>query len=132
MVFLRPLEIFGKKTALDKPWAVLYVSVKVIATLNSMECVMAIITFDTLKFANKLKSAGVLPEHAEAEAEALADIFEINLKEIATKKDIKLLEERLCERFDGKFIQLEQRMTIKLGALMTIAISAVATLVKLL
>ena len=93
---------------------------------------MAAITFDTVKFANKLKSAGVLPEHAEAEAEALADIFEVNLKEVATKEDIKLLEERLCERFDSKFIQLEQRMTIKLGALMVIAVSAVATLVKLL
>ena len=77
---------------------------------------MATITFDTLKFANKLKSAGVVSEHAEAEAEALADIFEINLKEVATKEDIKHLEERLCDRFDGKFIQLEQRMTIKLGA----------------
>ena len=93
---------------------------------------MATITFDTLKFANKLKSAGVVSEHAEAEAEALADIFEINLKEVATKEDIKHLEERLCERFDDKFIQLEQRMTIKLGALMVIAVSAVATLVKLL
>ena len=93
---------------------------------------MATITFDTLKFANKLKSAGVVSEHAEAEAEALAVLFEINLKEVATKEDIKHLEERLCERFDGKFIQLEQRMTIKLGALMVIAVSAVATLVKLL
>ena len=89
---------------------------------------MAAITFDTLKFANKLKAAGVLPEHAEAEAEALADIFEVNLQEVATKEDIKHLEERI----DSKFIQLEQRMTIKLGALMVIAVSAVATLVKLL
>jgi hypothetical protein len=93
---------------------------------------MATITFDTLKFANKLKSAGVVPGHPEAEAEALADIFELNLKEVATKEDIKHLVERLCERFDGKFIQLEQRMTIKLGALMVLAVSAVATLVKLL
>ena len=93
---------------------------------------MATITFDMLKFSNKLKSAGVVSEHAEAEAEALADIFEINLKEVASKEDIKHLEERLCEGFDGKFIQLEQCMTIKLGALMVIAVSAVATLVKLL
>jgi pyruvate-formate lyase-activating enzyme len=78
-----------------------------------MGYVMATITFDTLKFANKLKSAGVLPEHAEAEAEALADIFEVNLKEVATKEDIKLLkedikhlEERLCERFDGNLFNL--------------------------
>ncbi len=89
---------------------------------------MATITFDTLRFANKLKSAGVLPEHAEAEAEALAEIFELNLKEVATKEDIKHLEERI----DSQFIQLEQRMTIKLGALMVIAVGAVAALVKLL
>jgi hypothetical protein len=31
-----------------------------------MEWVMAAITFDTLKFANKLKSAGVLPEVLQA------------------------------------------------------------------
>ena len=61
-----------------------------------MECVMATITFDTLRF--------------------------------ATKEDIKHLEERI----DSQFIQLEQRMTIKLGALMVIAVGAVAALVKLL
>ena len=48
---------------------------------------MAAITSDTSTFANKLKSAGVVPEHAEAEA--LAELFEINLKEVATKEDIK-------------------------------------------
>lgn len=101
---------------------------KLIIILNSTGGIMTTITFDTLRFANKLKSAGVLPEHAEAEAEALAEIFEVNLKEVATKEDIKHLE----ERFDGKFIQLEQRMTIKLGALMVVAVSAVAALVKLL
>jgi hypothetical protein len=56
-------------------------------------------------------------------------------KEVATKEDIKLLKEdikHLEERIDSNFIQLEQRMTIKLGALMVIAVSAVATLVKLL
>jgi hypothetical protein len=30
------------------------------------------LTFDTLKFANPLKAAGLKPEHAEAEAQALA------------------------------------------------------------
>lgn len=107
---------------------------------------MATIAFDTLKFANKLKSAGVLSAHAEAEAEALAELFEVNLKDVATKEDFRLLkedirlvkedikhlEEKLCERFDGKFIQLEQRMTIKLGTLMVVAVGAVAALVKLL
>ena len=93
---------------------------------------MVAITIDTLKYANRLKAAGVDPKIAEAEAEALAEVFELNLKEIATREDIKLLEERLNERLDTRLIQLEQRMIIKLGTLMVIAVSAVATLVKIL
>ena len=85
-------------------------------------------TFDTLKFANRLKSAGVPSAQAEAEAEALAEVFDANLKELATREDIKPLE----TGFDGKLIQLEQRMTIKLGTLMVLAVGVMATLVKLL
>ena len=91
---------------------------------------MVAITFDTLKYSNRLKAAGADPKIAEAEA--LAEVFELNLKEIATRDDLKLLEERLNERLDTRLIQLEQRMTIKLGTLMVIAVSAVATLVKIL
>jgi hypothetical protein len=47
---------------------------------------MATVTFDTLKFANKLKAAGVPPEQAEAEAAVLSEVLEVNLKELATKK----------------------------------------------
>ena len=79
---------------------------------------MVAITFDTLKYANRLKAAGVDPKIAEAEAEALAEVFELNLKEIDNREDIKLLEERLNERLDTRLIQLEQRMIIKLGTLM--------------
>jgi hypothetical protein len=100
-------------------------------TRRSYIAVVAI-TFDTLKYSNRLKAAGADPKIAEAEAEALAEVFELNLKEIATLEDIKLLEERLNERLDTRLIQLEQRMIIKLGTLMVIAVSAVATLVKIL
>ena len=96
-------------------------------------------TFDTLKFANHLKAAGIKPEHAEAEAQALAEVFDINLQSVATKEDIrqlereiKQLEERLNERFDSKLLQLDQRMTIKLGSLMVIAVSVVAAMDKFL
>ncbi len=80
---------------------------------------MTTITFDTLKFANRLKSAGV--SSAEAEAEAMAEIFDIAGRDLVTK-----------EYFDTQLTQLEQRMTIKLGALMVGAIGIVAALVKLL
>ena len=89
---------------------------------------MASITFDTLKFSKRLKDAGVPDKQAEAEAEALSEVFEINFKEMATKEDLKALEERLSDRMT----MLEQRMTIKLGALMVAAVGIVAILVKLL
>ena len=48
------------------------VYVKLFFELNLIECILATITLTTFKkFDNKLKSAGVLPEHTEA----LADIF---------------------------------------------------------
>lgn len=96
---------------------------------------MATITFDTLKFANKLKSAGVLPEHAEAEAEALADIFETHLDQLTTKRDLTELEIKLHHQLEILRLEMrdvERHMTIKLGALMVVAVGAVATLDKIL
>lgn len=57
---------------------------------------MATITFDTLKFVEKLKSAGVSEEHAKAEAEALVTAFsEAMDSQLATKSDINRLEREL-------------------------------------
>ncbi|MFZ4699973.1 MAG: DUF1640 domain-containing protein [Candidatus Methylumidiphilus sp.] len=99
---------------------------------------MATIAFDTLKFSKRLKDAGVPDKQAEAEAEALAEVLEVNLKDLASRDDLKALEERLStkiaaseERLSDKITMLEQRMIIKLGGLMVIAVSAVATLIKL-
>ena len=50
---------------------------------------MATITFDTLKFANTLKEAGVPPAQAEAEATALSEVLEVNLKELVTTEDLR-------------------------------------------
>ncbi|MGZ8237227.1 MAG: DUF1640 domain-containing protein [Methylobacter sp.] len=93
---------------------------------------MAAITFDTLKYANRLKAAGAEPKVAEAEAEALAEVFELNLNEVATREDLKHMEERLSERLEARLLQLEQRMITKLGGVLVVAIGAVATLVKIL
>jgi D-arabinose 1-dehydrogenase-like Zn-dependent alcohol dehydrogenase len=82
---------------------------------------MTTITFDTLKFANKLKAAGVPAQQAEAEAEALSGVFEANLNKLVTK-----------ETLQQELNLLEQRMTIKLGGMMAVAIAITATLVKLL
>src|SRR5260364_428605 len=49
---------------------------------------MALPAFDTLKVANRLKSVGVPSAQAEAEAEVLSEIFEVNLKALTTKEDL--------------------------------------------
>ena len=100
---------------------------------------MAAITFDTLKYANRLKAAGVPDKQAEAEAEVLAEALEVNLKELVTKEDLhremEVLRREMGSSFaqvDARFIQMEQRLTIKLGTLMAFSIGIVAILVKLL
>jgi F0F1-type ATP synthase membrane subunit b/b' len=56
---------------------------------------MSALTFDTLKFANRLKTAGVPSVQAEAEADALAEVLETNLGELATKEDLRATKEDL-------------------------------------
>jgi len=77
---------------------------------------MNILNFDTLKYAKRLKAAGMDPLLAEEQAAAMAEVLEINLQNLATKSDLQLLE---------------QRMVIKLGALMVISIGALTGLLKL-
>ena len=78
---------------------------------------MNILNFDTLKYAKRLKAVGMDPVLAEEQAAAMAEVLEINLQNLATKSDLQLLE---------------QRMVIKLGALMVISIGALTGLMKLL
>ncbi len=78
---------------------------------------MTSVAFDTLKFANRLKTAGVPAAHAEAEAEALAEVLEINLQGLAESeskngKALARLEANMKEGFaqvDQRFAQVDQR-----------------------
>jgi hypothetical protein len=57
---------------------------------------MSTITFDTLKFANRLKQAGLTEEQAGAFAEAQKEVFAEALDTaLATKLDIARLEAKL-------------------------------------
>ena len=80
---------------------------------------MATLTFDTLKFANKLKAAGLPPDQAEAQAEALAEVIELNIQDLVTKDDLV-----------ASLKDLEQRLIIKLGGMMVVAVGVVVALVK--
>lgn len=100
---------------------------------------MSTIAFDTLKYSKRLKDAGVPDKQAEAEAEALAEVLEVNLKELAAKADVLAVKTDLTRELTREadslrrdMREMEQRMTIKLGAMMMAGIAIVATLVKLL
>jgi septal ring factor EnvC (AmiA/AmiB activator) len=50
---------------------------------------MPVATFDTLKFANTLKAAGVPSQQAEAQAVAFAEVIQVNMKDLVTKDDLE-------------------------------------------
>lgn len=49
---------------------------------------MVLPMIDTLYYANKLKAAGVSSEHAEIQAETLAEVLSESHKQLATKSDV--------------------------------------------
>ena len=49
---------------------------------------MPAIGFDTLEFANRLKAADVPTKQAEAQAEALSEVFSSGARDLATESDI--------------------------------------------
>ena len=53
--------------------------------------------FDTLKFANRLKAAGVTPEQAEAQAQAIVEA--VGASDLATKADVRDLRADMNTRF---------------------------------
>lgn len=57
---------------------------------------MSAVTFDTLKFTDKLKAAGISESQARAEAEAFRDVFIETLETpLATKSNIQDLIHRI-------------------------------------
>jgi len=68
---------------------------------------MSTITFDTLKFSERLKAAGVPEAQAKAEAEALRDVFAEALDtSLATKTDIQQVTNRM-DIFDAHLDKLQ-------------------------
>lgn len=59
------------------------------------------ITFDTLRYSQKMIKAGFTQQQAEMQAEAMAEIVD---EKLATKQDLKELELRMTVRFDSIMI----------------------------
>ncbi len=77
---------------------------------------MTTITFDTHEFVRTLKASGMPEEQAEAISEAFKAAQ--GQAELATQRDIADVRRDIVE--------LEQRLIIKLGALMAVSIGVVA------
>ncbi|HHW4681301.1 MAG TPA: DUF1640 domain-containing protein [Xylella taiwanensis] len=89
---------------------------------------MALAAFDTLSFANQLKNAGVPPAHAEAQAEALAEVFETHLQQLATKADLRELELKLESKIDKGFAEVKGEMLL-LKWMFGVLVAGVAALI---
>ena len=117
--------------------------------------------FDSLTYANRLKAAGMDGGLAEVQASVMTEVIQDHFHNLSTKQEVQQLsldlrnemnlmgqdlrkEMNLMGQDLRKEIQLlrlevqkdmqllEQRMLIKLGSLMVLAIGVVATLVKVL
>ena len=82
---------------------------------------MSAIPFDTLKFVERLEAGGFTHQQAKAAAEAFADATS---QELATKTDILMLR--------NEMLMLEQRITIKLGGMLVIAVGVILAAVRYL
>ena len=86
---------------------------------------MATITFDTLKFVEKLKSAGIPEEQAKAISEAFRDAS--GDADSATKRDIRELELKIETRFEqikGELTLMKWMLGILLGGIIALILKA--------
>jgi len=81
---------------------------------------MSELTFDTLQYAKKLKSAGFTEEQAEIQAEAIKELIDDRL---ATKSDIKQLRHEIRE--------MSYKLTIRMGGMLVTAIIVLTAIIKL-
>jgi hypothetical protein len=90
---------------------------------------MAATTFDTLKFANTLKAAGVPDKQAEAQASVLSEALAVNFKELATKDALTTQIGSLRTQLQSELRETEQRLNAKIDNLAA-KIDGQMTLVK--
>lgn len=94
---------------------------------------MATVTFDTLKFVEKLRAAGVSEPQAKAQAEVLVfALDEVMDQQLATKEDIARLERELkadIARLEREQIVPIQRDLYLLKLMMGVMIAGIIALV---
>ena len=90
------------------------------------------VAFDTLRAARRLRDEAGFDER---QAGVLVDTFAEGMTEtLATKSDVDSLRSDLGKtetKLQGQMRELEQRMTIRLGAMMVGAVALIVALIKL-
>ncbi|MEO5348566.1 MAG: CCDC90 family protein [Magnetococcus sp. YQC-3] len=81
---------------------------------------MTAVTFDTLKYANRLKSAGVPDKQAVAMAEAHAEVSENSLDGFVT--DAKL--ERACRPIRTELAVIEWMLGVQMAGVMALILKS--------
>ena len=99
--------------------------------------VMNAVNFDTHRIVKRLQDVGFDERQAETVTDVFREVRQTDLSQLATKTDVAAMATKRDLADLGREIRhemqaLEQRMTIKLGSLVIVAVGAVATLVKLL
>ena len=93
---------------------------------------MTTLAFDTHKFVKELTAAGMKTAQAEVLASSYASLL---TDRIATKDDLKALEERLDAKFEYGLAALEDRLNARIAyaqVASVVALSAVIVLVAFL
>ncbi len=97
---------------------------------------MTAITFDTLKYSERLEAGGFSPQQAKAEAQALAEV--LSSSEVVSARDLDRLEGKidllrsdfnvLRGEVNGKFTELNGKFTL-LQWMLGLLLAGVASLV---
>ncbi len=84
---------------------------------------MSTLTFDTLELVNELRSSGIPQEQAEAVVRTIVKTHD----GLAKKSDLDTLELKL----NAKLESMELRLTIKLGAFLSIAVGVLIAVLRM-
>jgi DNA-binding transcriptional MerR regulator len=85
-------------------------------------------TFDTLEFSRRLKSAGFTEQQAEVLAEATRDQV---TEEMVTKGFLQSEIQRLEQKIETENEKLSMRLTIRMGTIGVAVVAALAAIIKL-
>jgi hypothetical protein len=92
-------------------------------------------TFDSLGYAKRLRERGVPDDQAEAHAEAARDFIMAELVTkadlLAVRADLLAMKQELQTELRTSIETQTLRLTIRLGAMLVVAIGALATILKL-